>query len=87
MHRRRHPAPAGKGRLAIEVGNGGAIHGQRMVDGGALGDDEADAARSALAVIFGDIGTGHAAGRKLARHWRHGDAVGDGEPPHLQGLE
>ena len=73
-----HLAPAIE-RGTKEMRHIGIIGGAGALHRGAFGDDQAHAAGGALAVIFGNIRAGLAGRREAARHWRHHDAIGEGE--------
>ncbi|MNG01336.1 hypothetical protein D3C84_843100 [compost metagenome] len=66
--------PAGQGRFTVEMRNVRITVGRLVTDGGAFGDDQADARRGAATVVFDHFGIRHAARGKGAGHRRHDDA-------------
>ncbi len=61
VHRPHHVLPAGERVLSVETGHGAAGPGGRVIDIGALGDDQADPARGPARVVVRDIGARDAA--------------------------
>ena len=58
-----------------------------MIHADPLGYDQADPAFGPAAIISGHVRTWYAIGRKIARHWRHDDAVGEREVAYRQWLQ
>ncbi len=71
MHRVDHLLPAGQGVFAVETRHVRVAVGGLVADGGAFGDDQANARSRAATVILDDLGVGHATGREGAGHRRH----------------
>ncbi|MNZ81107.1 hypothetical protein D3C78_997640 [compost metagenome] len=66
--------PAGQRRFTIEMRNVRVAVGSLVTDGGAFGDDQADARSGATTVVLDHFGVRHAAWGKGAGHRRHDDA-------------
>jgi hypothetical protein len=87
MHARHHLGPAFQRRLAVHHRDRRRIERRRVVDAGALGDDQPGAAFRPPPVIARDVRSRHAAGGELPRHRRHPDAVAQREATDLERRE
>jgi hypothetical protein len=67
--------PSGQSVVSVEPGNVGVEARGGMRDEASLGDDEADSAFGAAAIIGRNIGSRHAAGGAGAGHGRHHDSI------------
>ena len=87
MHGVDHLLPAGQGVFAVKARYGFVAVGSRVADGGALGDDQADAGSGAATVVFRDLGSGDATGREGAGHRCHDQAGRQLELTELERVE
>lgn len=82
-----HTRPTGEGFRAMEIRNAVVVERNRMIGCRAFGDDQADAAFRAPAVVSGDVLAGHLPRGLRAGHRRHDNAVRQGQAFELERRE
>ncbi len=87
MHRLDDSLPAGQRILAIEARNMRVAVGCRVIDRGALGDDQPDPGSSTPTVVLHHIGGGYAVGRERPGHRRHDHTGRQTKGAQFEGLK